>query len=138
MFSTLKIYLHGNRAVISILELPNISIEINISKIQKNKEITMELITNEESYPALCATEDIKRDEKIILLRFYEESSGWEWYLCEYDPDDKIAFGYVRGYASEWGYFSLTEMQEIPTIKRDYEFEPTKFKELYKKMREDR
>ena len=98
----------------------------------------MELITQEESYPALYKTEDIKTDEKMLYLRFYEQSSGWEWYLSEYDPDDKIAFGYVKGFESEWGYFSITEMQGIPTIKRDYEFEPTKFKELYKKIRENR
>ena len=98
----------------------------------------MELITDEESYPALYETEEIKTDEKILQLRFYEVSSGWEWYLTEYDPIDKIAFGYVKGFENEWGYFSITEMQDIPTIKRDYEFEPTKFKALYKKMRENR
>lgn len=91
----------------------------------------MQLITDDEIFPSLYATEEVKIDDKILRARFYEPNSGFVWYLTEYDPDEKIAFGYVKGLAdSEWGYFSLSEMQEIPTVLRDRAFVPIYFKDL--------
>ena len=47
-----------------------------------------------------------------------------------YDSNDKRAFGYVKGFENEWGYFSLVELEEIETIKRDLNFKPIKIKDL--------
>lgn len=90
----------------------------------------MQLITDDEIFPSLYAEEEVKANDKILRARFYEPNSNWSWYLTEYDPDEKIAFGFVKGFAHEWGYFSLTEMQEIPTILRDKSFVPIYFKDL--------
>jgi len=92
----------------------------------------MRLITEKESegLPALYQTEDTEADEKILLMKFYEINTGWQWFLCEYSNDDKIAFGYVMGHENEWGYFSITEMEGIHTIRRDKEFKPLMFKDL--------
>jgi hypothetical protein len=90
----------------------------------------MQLITDDDTFPSLYATEDLKADDKILQARFYEPSSNWVWYLTEYDPNENLAFGYVIGFEQEWGYFSLTEMQEIPTILRDKSFVAIYFKDL--------
>lgn len=94
----------------------------------------MELINNKMvdalKIPSLYGTEDIKVDEKILRLCFKEPNTGWFWYMCEYDSQQKLGFGYVVGFESEWGYFSLEEMEAIYTIERDEEFVPVKFKEL--------
>jgi hypothetical protein len=92
----------------------------------------MRLMTETEvkSLPALYQTEDTVADEKVVLIRFYELNSGWQWFLCEYSSEDQIAFGYVMGHENEWGYFSLEEMEGIHTILRDKKFQPMMFKDL--------
>lgn len=56
--------------------------------------------------------------------------AGWEWYMTEYDPESKQAFGLVKGYCSELGYFSLEEFEQMnrragfQVIERDITFEP--------------
>jgi len=53
-------------------------------------------------------------------------------FLTEYDPAEKIAFGYVMGLAcDELGYTSLTELESLErpfglTIERDLYFHPAK------------
>lgn len=94
----------------------------------------MRLITDEimGGLPTLYQTEDTATDEKVLLMRFYELNTRWQWYLCEYSDEDKVAFGYVMGHENEWGYFSLEEMEGIRTILRDKTFQPIKFKKLNK------
>ena len=53
----------------------------------------------------------------------------------EWDKEEKIFFGFVKGHYEEWGYFSLEELQEVRgplglKIERDLHFKPTKFKEI--------
>lgn len=42
---------------------------------------------------------------------------GSDWYAAEYDPEDRLFFGYaVQGrnhQSSEWGYFGLDELRSI-------------------------
>lgn len=92
----------------------------------------MRLITDEEMkmLPKLYETENIKTDNKVLQMKFMEVNSGWEWYLTEFDAKEKIAFGLVKGFENEWGYFSLAEMEDIPTITRDETFTKIKFKDL--------
>ena len=98
----------------------------------------MELMNNEiqKDLPKLYDTENIKTEEKILKVKYISIYSDWEWYLIEYNKDTKIAFGYVIGHESEWGYFSIKEFQEINdenlSIIRDESFQEIKFKELQK------
>lgn len=79
--------------------------------------------------PRLYDTEDTLTDEMVIRIRYYDVNSSWEWLLIEYEPESKTAFGYVKGFENEWGYFSLEEMQSIPSIVRDENFQPIRFGE---------
>ena len=67
-------------------------------------------------------------------VKYIAVNSSWQWYLVEYNPDTKIAFGYVIGHEKEWGYFSLEEFQQLNnetlSIVRDESFQQKKFKEL--------
>lgn len=55
--------------------------------------------------------QDGKGDNAIVYLKL-EAVNGWEWYLTEFDGD-KTFFGFVHGWANEWGYVSLDELDEI-------------------------
>ena len=53
-----------------------------------------------------------------IILR-----NGWEYYLEEADKDT-VAFGYVMGFANEWGSVYLPELEShIASIARGKELE---------------
>ncbi len=59
-----------------------------------------------------------------------------DWYMLEYDPVEKIGFGYVQGLAEdELGYISLTELESIKDplgigIKQDIYFVQKRLSEV--------
>ena len=71
----------------------------------------------------------------IVWVKFFSPYSGWTWYATEFDGVDTF-FGYVCGFANEWGYFSLKELEEttlgpdLPAIERDCSFTPQPLLEL--------
>lgn len=68
-----------------------------------------------EKIPALYATDGQPLAEKIIHQHFFIGSC--DWYVCEYDPNEDLAFGYAvlndDLEMSEWGYISLAELRGI-------------------------
>lgn len=100
----------------------------------------MQLITKEitDATPLLYETEEIPTEEKVITAKFF--AGAFTWYMVEYDPEQKLAFGYTQNHSdesfSEWGYFSIGEFEmynknnNFPFIERDLHFDPVKFKEL--------
>jgi len=76
----------------------------------------MKLITEEfealfKDYP-LCLQEHEK--DPLVVAKLFDPCGSASWYLLEYDPVEKIAFGYVTGMAAdELGYISLIEMESI-------------------------
>lgn len=91
-----------------------------------------ELMTEElaEGLPPLYATEG--EGDPVALVHYFSCLGGWDWWLTEYDPATGEAFGLVRGFAEEWGYFSVREMEELNrsrglnVVERDELFEPTR------------
>lgn len=100
---------------------------------RKQKLLTKEI---ERRLPKLYETEGIPLDDKVAQVKFFSPINGWEWYGVEYDPQTQTFFGLVKGWETEWGYFSLQEFEElneqypIPVIERDVTFKPTKIKDL--------
>jgi len=97
----------------------------------------MELITEEfeklfENYP-LYAQENEK--DPLVVAKFFDPCGSATWWLTEYDPKERIAFGFVTGLtADEFGYTSLTELEEIKrpyglTIERDLYFQQKRLSE---------
>lgn len=79
-----------------------------------------------------------KSKDPLIIVKLFDTFGSASWFLTEYDPEEKIAFGYVTGLAhDEWGYVSLTELESIkhqafgiPRIERDLYFTPTSFSKV--------
>ncbi|QGY44847.1 DUF2958 domain-containing protein [Maribellus comscasis] len=63
--------------------------------------------------------------DPLVIAKFFTPVGGATWYATEYDPQDKICFGYVKGLGGdEFGYFSIIEMESVKlpyglTIERD-------------------
>ena len=70
------------------------------------------------------------QEDPKVCAHFFCCLNGWDWWMTEYDPETREAFGFVQGFANEWGYFSLAEMAELnrskgfSVIERDGYFKP--------------
>jgi hypothetical protein len=87
--------------------------------------------------PPLYATEGTPVQQKVLYVKFFDPYTQWTWYACEYDPKERIFFGYVVGQTREWGEFSLDELESLempdgstPRIQRDESFVPSPFENL--------
>lgn len=95
-----------------------------------------ELMTKaiEETLPGLYETEG--EDAPLARVHYFSCASSWDWYLVEYDPETGDAFGLVRGFEVEYGYFSVREMEAVNrrhgtgVIERDLYFVPRSVREL--------
>lgn len=71
-----------------------------------------------EKLPKLYETEKIAIKNKMIHMHFF--IFGTDWYVAEYDPEEKIFWGFVilnEDYMNaEWGYFALSELKEISFV----------------------
>ena len=64
---------------------------------------------------------------KKITAKFFHPMSAYTFYMVEYDPKDRLGFGYVTGTDfPEWGYVSMDELQTTKVmgigIERDLHF----------------
>lgn len=86
-----------------------------------------------ERLPALYANEELGLMAQA-LVKFFTPDSDWTWYASEFDGDNTF-FGLVIGFMAEFGYFTLSELEEargplgLP-IERDEHFEPKPLREL--------
>ena len=80
-------------------------------------------------------------EDPIVHAVFFFPGSGWTWFVTEGEPSegDFIFFGYVIGLESEWGYFALSELEELDIhgvkVERISGFEPATMSELKKRRR---
>jgi DUF2958 family protein len=89
------------------------------------KLITPELEELFKDYP-LYSQENEK--DPLVVVKLFDPAGSATWFLTEYDPEQKLAFGFVTGLAhDELGYVSLEELESIErpfglTIERDLFF----------------
>jgi hypothetical protein len=85
--------------------------------------------------PRLYATEQITDPE--VYVKIFTPDSSWTWMVVEYDPDERLCFGLVKGMETELGYFSLAELEEVRgplglPIERDLHWEHRPLSECQK------
>ena len=77
----------------------------------------MKLMTKElEKRFAEVGSQENEKDP-VIVAKFFNPTGAGTWYATEYDPDNKIFFGYVSIFGDwndEWGSFSLEELESFP------------------------
>ncbi len=77
--------------------------------------------------PPLYATENI--DDPVAHVKLFTPDSSWSWFLTEFDPVQRLCFGFVIGLDQELGYFSLHELEAVRgplglPIERDLYWQP--------------
>jgi hypothetical protein len=78
----------------------------------------MKLLTKEllKQFPALYATQGKPPEEIRIIAKFFHPCTPCTWYATEYDPEERLFYGYADlgdPENAELGYFSLDEMQSV-------------------------
>lgn len=96
------------------------------------KLLTLEFIETMKNNP-LYSQE--KEKDPMVVAKFFNPCGSQTWYITEYSPEEKIAFGYVTGMGfDEFGYISIEELEGIKlpfglTIERDCHFKPCRLSE---------
>lgn len=90
----------------------------------------------ELSLPALYSQEKI--EDPMVQVKYFCPWSNWTWYGIEYDPIQRLFFGFVVGLEKELGYFSLDELESLRgpmglKIERDLHFTPCLLSEIQKR-----
>ena len=75
--------------------------------------------------------------DPLVIARLFDAYGSAAWYLTEYNPEDKIAFGYVTGLGhNAFGYISIIVLESIylgnsktPRIERDLYFKQCRLSE---------
>ncbi|MDX2697471.1 DUF2958 domain-containing protein [Streptomyces ipomoeae] len=95
----------------------------------------MKLLTKdiERRLPPLGTNDE--NPNPVARVKFFTPDSHWTWYGIEYDPEQRIFFGLVHGVETEYGTFSLNELEQVRgplglPVERDQFFVPTPAKEL--------
>jgi hypothetical protein len=101
----------------------------------------MKLITKEleRKLPEIGAQEG-KGESALVYAKFFAPWTNWTWYALEYDREKRICFGLVAGFETEFGYFSIDELEKVKgplglRVERDLYFEPKTVKEVMKERR---
>ena len=92
----------------------------------------MKLLTKEiiAKLPALGSTDGKPAATRQVIVKFFSPYSGWTWYTLEgekREDGDYEFFGYVKGFESEYGYFTLSELEStrkggVPLVERDMHY----------------
>jgi hypothetical protein len=73
--------------------------------------------------------------DPTVFAKFFFPASGWTWFVTEGEAqdDDFLFYGHVIGSESEWGYFTLRELEGVQVcglrVERELRFEPVPFSE---------
>ena len=95
----------------------------------------MQLLTEElrAKLPKLGSTESIPCEQKKFYAKFFNPMGRGTWLVAEGEEQtggDWTFFGLVDLYESEWGYFTLSELESVDVgfglgIERDICFGPS-------------
>lgn len=98
----------------------------------------MKLLTKDllDQFQKTGSQEAVK--DPIVIAKFFNPTGAGTWYATEYDPTEKMFFGYVslfNDYNDELGYFSLEELESIQlplgmSIERDIHHTPKPLSQL--------
>lgn len=96
----------------------------------------MKILTKKDlkNLPKIYATGETHTEDKIIWVKFFGGSS-YTYLVAEFDPNERLLFGFGGCPEPEWGYSSLDELlaARFPPfglpMERDMHWTPKKFSE---------
>lgn len=81
-------------------------------------------------------SQDGKGEDAVVVCKFFLQ--GYTWYVLEAEKadNDYEFFGIIVGQHTEYGYFTLSQLENVTgqwglRVERDRGFKPTKVKDLH-------
>jgi hypothetical protein len=97
--------------------------------------------------PPLYSTEDVALGDKTVVASLFDPTGRFTFYMMEYDPEQRLAFGWVVSPISpeydELGYISVDELEGVRGalglgIERDMYFSPKPFRDVARDLKPGR
>lgn len=87
----------------------------------------MKLLTKEilKALPGIGSMSEMKSEDVKVPLKLFNPCGSQSWFITEYNPETREAFGYVTGMETdELGYINMDELEALRlpfglTIERD-------------------
>ena len=78
----------------------------------------MKLFTKEilNKLPPLYTNSEKSMEETKVILKLFNPCGAGTWYITEYDPEEKLAFGFANlgdSECAELGYVSIQELEDF-------------------------
>ena len=72
--------------------------------------------------------------DPLALVKIFDPTGSWTWYIAAYDPDSHQAYGLVNGFEAEFGYIDMGELVRIRgqfglPLERDLHWKPRRLSE---------
>ena len=103
--------------------IPYGQLQVTKSNLQAFSASIVELEKALNKCPKLYET-DGKKEHPAVFHYFF---GGSDFYICEYNPEEDLMFGYaiLNGdlQNSEWGYFCLSQLTNSKYLNIDYHFQ---------------
>ena len=66
---------------------------------------------NKPAYRYIRASDHVPaKDGTIALIKLFNPTGAGTWYIAEYDPETRIAYGLAQIHEAEFGSFSMEEL----------------------------
>ena len=49
-------------------------------------------------------------ENPMALVKLFDPTGSWTWYIASYDPETRTAWGRVHGFEDEYGYIYMPEL----------------------------
>ena len=114
-----------DRALDAVEENRQVAKDLEASTFQKRP--CYRYIRHSDRVPPLAEGE--AGGDGIARVKLFDPTGSWTWYISEYDPETRRAFGLVHGQDTELGYFDMAEIVDFRgqmglPIERDLQWGP--------------
>ena len=108
--------------------------DLEVSTFQKKP--AYRYIRKSDNVPIPGDTTDLT--DPMALIKLFDPTGSWSWYITDYDPDTRVAFGLVDGFEQELGSFSMEELVDLRgqfglPLERDLHWQPRPISECYRR-----
>ena len=83
--------------------------DLEVSTFQKRP--CYRYLRESDHIPPLGATRD--ELDPVARVKLFNPSGSWSWFIVEYDPATRQAFGLVDGFEREAGEFNMAELVDL-------------------------
>jgi len=75
-----------------------------------------------------------EEENPIGYVHLFDPSTGWEWFIHQYDPEERIGYCLANGFEVEYGTLDVAELEKTGTVKLDPDFTPTPLRDIHTKI----